>query len=58
MAITAKELFLMEANLLYSMDPAFADGNADGSEEDKMIFEAFSAVQALRQYLENKEREG
>lgn len=55
MAITAKEAFEIETDLLYSMDPAYVNEDAEGSEEDKMIFKAFSAVQELRQFLEKKE---
>lgn len=55
--ITAKEVFEMETDLLNSMDPAWVSGDTDElSEEDKKIFEAFSAVQDLREYLERKER--
>lgn len=55
--ITAKEVFEMETDLLNSMDPAWVNGDADElSEEDKKIFEAFSAVQDLREYMERKER--
>ena len=55
MAITAKEAFEIETDLLYSMDPAYVNEDAEGSEEDKMIFKAFSAVQDLRHFLEKKE---
>ena len=56
--ITAKEVFEMEKDLLNSMDPAWVSGDTDElSEEDKKIFEAFSAVQDLREYLERKERD-
>lgn len=55
--ITAKEVFEMETDLLNSMDPALVNGDTDElSEEDKKIFEAFSAVQDLREYMERKER--
>lgn len=55
--ITAKEVFEMETDLLNSMDPAWVSGDTDElSEEDKKIFEAFSAVQDLREYMERKER--
>lgn len=55
--ITAKEVFEMETDLLNSMDPAWVNGDTDElSEDDKKIFEAFSAVQDLREYLERKER--
>lgn len=55
--ITAKEVFEMETDLLNSMDPAWVNGDTDElSEEDKKIFEAFSAVQDLREYMERKER--
>ncbi|MCI7040585.1 MAG: hypothetical protein MR992_00360 [Lachnospiraceae bacterium] len=48
----------METDLLNSMDPAWVSGDTDElSEEDKKIFEAFSAVQDLREYLERKERD-
>lgn len=56
--ITAREVFEMETDLLNSMDPAWVNGDTDElSEEDKKIFEAFSAVQDLREYLERKERD-
>lgn len=56
--ITAREVFEMETDLLNSMDPAWVSGDTDElSEEDKKIFEAFSAVQDLREYLERKERD-
>ena len=55
--ITAKEVFEMETDLLNSIDPAWVNGYTDElSEEDKKIFDAFSAVQDLREYLEGKER--
>lgn len=55
--ITAKEVFEMETDLLNSMDSAWVNGDTDElSEEDKKIFEAFSAVQDLREYMERKER--
>lgn len=56
--ITAREVFEMETDLLNSMDPAWVSGDTDElSEEDKKIFEALSAVQDLREYLERKERD-
>lgn len=56
--ITAREVFEMETDLLNSMDTAWVNGDTDElSEEDKKIFEAFSAVQDLREYLERKERD-
>ena len=55
--ITAKGVFEMETDLLNSIDPAWVNGDTyELSEEDKKIFDAFSAVQDLREYLEGKER--
>ena len=53
--ISTKDLLCIETRLLFSMDSAYTDGWAEGSEKDKMIYKAFSAVQDLRKYLERKE---
>ncbi len=58
--ITAKEAFRMESILLYALDPEYAGRNTKElkgsfSEEDRVIFKAYDAVQELRLYLEEKE---
>lgn len=54
--LTRDEVFEMENKLMESIDPAFFDiGGSEGTEDDRQIFNAYSAVQDLRLYLEKKE---
>lgn len=53
--LTAKEVFQMECELLKPVSEKFIE-DGEGSPDDEAYFQAFSAVQDLRTYLEEKER--
>lgn len=53
--LTAKEVFRMECQLLESVGEKFIE-DGQGNPDGEAYFKAFSAVQDLRTYLEEKER--
>lgn len=50
-AISTEKLLMIEVDLLHDIDSAINE-DAELSEKEKLIYNAFSAVQDLRKYLE------
>lgn len=51
--ISTEKLLMIEVDLLHDIDSAINEGT-ELSEKEKLIYNAFSAVQDLRKYLEGK----
>ncbi len=53
--LKSKDVLQMENKLMESIDPTFFDVDQKGTEDDRQIYNAYSAVQDLRLYLQGKE---